>query len=258
MTGALDVFAQRDYGARFEWGARGAAATTEPSGAMVIVDVLSFSTAVTVAVGRGMAVYPHPWPSAEAEAFAAANKAACAVRRREVDISHPWSLSPAHLLAAPFTDRLVLPSLNGSAIAAATVTSTVIAGSLRNAVAVGRWLSSHGFGNPERPVAVIAAGERWPDGELRPALEDLLGAGAVIAAMSPGTVRSPEASTARAAWLAHSHRILETLLSCSSGRELTNAGYPDDVTFAADYAVQDDVPVLVANAFRKGTDLGPT
>ena len=258
MTRRADVFAQRDYGARFEWGRQGAAALTEPSGVTVVVDVLSFSTAVTIAVGRGMTVYPHPWPSPEVEAFAAANKAACAVRRREVDISHPWSLSPAHLLVAPFTDRLVLPSPNGSALAAAAVTSTVIAGSLRNAVAVGRWLSSHGFGHPEQPVAVIAAGERWRDGELRPALEDLLGAGAVIAAMSPGSVCSPEASTARAAWLAHGHRVLETICSCSSGRELTDAGYHDDVTLAAEYAVQEDVPVLIANAFRKEIDLDPT
>ena len=252
------MFAQRGFGARFEWGRQGAAALTEPSGVTVVVDVLSFSTAVTIAVGRGMTVYPHPWPSPDVEAFAAANQAACAVRRREVDISHPWSLSPAHLLAAPFTDRLVLPSPNGSAIAAAAVTGTVIAGSLRHAVAVGRWLTSHGFGQPERPVAVIAAGERWPDGGLRPALEDLLGAGAVIAAMGTDTVCSPEASTARAAWTAHSHQVLEAIRSCSSGRELTDAGYPDDVTLAADYAVQDEVPVLIANAFHKGTDLGPT
>lgn len=121
-------------------------------------------------------------------------------------------------------------------------------------MAVARWLSSHGFGEPGRPVAVIAAGERWPDGVLRPAVEDLLGAGAVIAAMSQDAICSPEASTARA-WLAHSDRVLETILSCSSGRELTAAGYPQDVPLAAEYAVQDDVPVLIAGAFRKEIEL---
>ncbi|WP_260850992.1 hypothetical protein [Rhodococcus sp. WB9] len=33
-------------------------------------------------------------------------------------------------------------------------------------------------------VSVIAAGEKWPGGELRPAIEDLWGAGAVLSALS--------------------------------------------------------------------------
>ncbi len=48
--------AQRGAGARFEWGAAGASAVREPSGCLVVVDVLSFCTAVSVAIGRGMAV----------------------------------------------------------------------------------------------------------------------------------------------------------------------------------------------------------
>ncbi|MHB1499392.1 MAG: hypothetical protein ACYCXN_15960 [Acidimicrobiales bacterium] len=40
----------------------------------------------------------------------------------------------------------------------------------------------------------------------------------------------------------------------SPGRELTDAGHPDDVTLAADYAAQDEVP-LTEDAFRKGIDL---
>ena len=32
-------------------------------------------------------------------------------------------------------------------------------------------------------VAVIACGERWPDGGLRPSLEDRIGAGAVLACL---------------------------------------------------------------------------
>jgi len=47
-------------------------------------------------------------------------------------------------------------------------------------------------------VAVIASGERWPDGSLRPALEDLLGAGAVLAALRKQHAGplSPEAAEA--------------------------------------------------------------
>ena len=93
--------------------------------------------------------------------------------------------------------RLVLPSPNGSAIAAAAPGVTVAA-SLRNASAVAEWLSERFRGDVE-PVSVIAAGERWPDGSLRPALEDLLGAGAVLSALvaRTGVSESPEAAAAR-------------------------------------------------------------
>ena len=106
-------------------------------------------------------------------------------------------------VCAPFTPRLVLPSPNGSAIAAAVTTPSsqtdLLAASLRNVTATSRWIAGRGLGTPDRPVTVIAAGERWPDGSLRPALEDLLGAGAVIAALARAAAGplSPEADAAR-------------------------------------------------------------
>ena len=48
---------------------------------------------------------------------------AWAVGRRDVSAEHPWSLSPAHLIASPAVDRLVLPSPNGSALSAPTAFS---------------------------------------------------------------------------------------------------------------------------------------
>ncbi|MEV0743321.1 hypothetical protein AB0I51_47110 [Streptomyces sp. NPDC050549] len=66
----------------------------------------------------------------------------------------------------------MLPSPNAAAIAAAAPPRVrVVAACLRNILAVGDWLTSHGYGTPGRPVAVIAAGEQWPDVSLRPALE---------------------------------------------------------------------------------------
>ena len=47
---------------------------------------------------------------------------------------------------------------------------------------------------------MIAAGEQWPTGGLRPCLEDALGAGAIVAAMQ--RTSSPEARAAAAAFSA--------------------------------------------------------
>jgi 2-phosphosulfolactate phosphatase len=232
----------------------GAQATGDPAGALVVVDVLSFSTATTIAVGRGSVVYPHAWPSPDVEAFATEHDAVWAVGRREVSERHPWSLSPAQLTAAPTAKRLVLPSPNGSAISAAA-TGCVLAGCLRNATATARWLQDSGFGTAERPVTVIAAGERWPGGELRPALEDLLGAAAIIAAFGPGCARTPEAAATEAAWTTHREQADELMLGCVSGRELVERGFGDDVTLAADHDAQDTVAVLKDGAFRPDSAL---
>jgi 2-phosphosulfolactate phosphatase len=148
----------------------------------------------------------------------------------------------------------VLPSPNGSAIAAAARDSrpsvAVVAGCLRNAAAVGRWLTASGYGTADRPVAVIAAGERWPDGSLRPALEDLLGVGAIVAAVA-GAHASPEASAARAAVDAVDAvgDLPAALRECASGRELIDYGFPDDVAIAAERDAADVVPVLTGGAF---------
>jgi 2-phosphosulfolactate phosphatase len=259
-----------------DWALDGARAA-RPGGALVVVDVLSFSTAVTIMTGRGSVVYPHTWPSPDVEAFARARDAAWAVGRRDVSAEHPWSLSPAHLIASPAVERLVLPSPNGSAIsaaagAAATGTpaaeadaaddhpaggvpaeSVVLAGCLRNASAVAAWLEEAGYATPERPVTVIAAGERWPDGELRPALEDLLGAAAIIAALDGHAIRSPEAAVAEVGWFAHRHHAADFLRDCYSGRELIERGHDADVALAAESDAQDTVPVLTDGAFRSAT-----
>ncbi len=66
----------------------------------------------------------------------------------------------------------------------------IFAGCLRNAGAVAAAAVAAGG-----TVGVIVAGERWPDRTLRPAVEDLLRAGAIITA--PGlSDRSPEANAA--------------------------------------------------------------
>ncbi|MEV8537107.1 2-phosphosulfolactate phosphatase [Streptomyces sp. NPDC051211] len=243
---------QQGCGVRFEWGPTGARQLAPDVACLVVVDVLSFTTSVTIAVEAGTRVFPYAWRDRTALAFAREHAAELAVGRRETTPDSPWSLSPAALGTAPFTPRLVLPSPNGSAISAAAAAAggTVIAGSLRNATAVARWLTAHGYGRPERPVGVVAAGEHWPDGSLRPALEDLLGAGAVIAGLhdhGAGPL-SPEAAAAHTTFTGTPDPAASVTAS-SSGRELTEAGFPEDVAIATALNTSPTVPLLTHNAF---------
>jgi 2-phosphosulfolactate phosphatase len=102
-------------------------------------------------------------------------------------------------------------------------------------------------------IAVIAAGEKWPDGGLRPALEDQLGAGAFLASL-PEHRRagfSPEARWALDAFDAAGPRLGGTLLECSSGRELVFGGYQEDVEIAAELNRSAAVALLDDGAFRR-------
>ncbi|RIQ23852.1 2-phosphosulfolactate phosphatase [Jiangella rhizosphaerae] len=246
----MGAWDQDGYGVRLEWGPAGARRLAPHVACLVVVDVLSFTTAVSVAADAGTTVHPYAWRDETAAAYAGSVGARLAVGRKAATTDQPWSLSPAALRDAPVTPRLVLPSPNGSGIAAAArddPSVAVVAGCLRNAAAVGRWLTESGYGTADRPVAVVPAGERWPDGSLRPALEDLLGAGAIVAALG-GARPSPEAAAARAAVDATGD-IAATLRDCASGRELIAYGFPDDVAIAAERDHSDVVPVLAGGGF---------
>jgi 2-phosphosulfolactate phosphatase len=94
---------------------------------------------------------------------------------------------------------------------------------------------------------MIACGERWPDGSLRPALEDWIGAGAVIEHL-PGS-RSPEAQAAFEAYRHAKDNLLAVLSDCSSGRELIESGFAGDVELAAQLSVSETVPILLGESF---------
>ena len=243
------AWAQATYDVRFDWGATGAERLTAEGALLVVVDVLSFTTSVSVANERGTAVIPAAWHDGRAEELAEAHQAALAVGRNEVTPDRPWSLSPAALRAARAPRKLVLPSPNGATIVAAAAARgcSVAAACLRNASAVGRWLARSVTG----PVAVVAAGERWPDGTLRPAIEDLLGAGAVLTAFAAeATDRqfSPESNAAASTW-AGATDVPEVLRSCASGRELAENGFEQDIVIAEEIDASDVVPLLQEGAF---------
>lgn len=223
---------------------------------VVIVDVLSFSTAVDIAVARGAVVLPYRWHDGSEAAFAEANGAVLAARRPG---RGELSLRPSSLVGIDNGTRLVLPSPNGSALTFAASTAgavEVIVGSLRNATAIGRSLSDRG----RRDVAVIAAGERWrgTTGPLRPAIEDLLGAGAVLVALDRSGVdrsrsASPEARVAMAAFADARSDLVERLRTCGSGRELIGRGFGADVELAAAADVSAAVPTLRGIELVDGT-----
>jgi 2-phosphosulfolactate phosphatase len=112
-------------------------------------------------------------------------------------------------------------------LAAARTPSVVLAGSLRNARAVAEAAMRIGSS-----FNVIPAGERWMDGSLRPALEDALGAGAILASL-PGA-RSPEADAAVALFERYRGNLVATLEHCGSGRELEGRGHDHDKSIAGE------------------------
>ncbi|WP_416959738.1 2-phosphosulfolactate phosphatase [Streptomyces sp. Agncl-13] len=252
-----DWAVQSGSGIRFEWGPAGAGRLAGEAACLAIVDVLSFTTTVSVAVETGIGVLPFWLPDGHAASAerAAAEKAATvyarqsgarlAVPRHAVTPDNPWSLSPAHLRRAPFSARLVLPSPNGAAIvAAAPPRVRVVAACLRNITAVGSRLTADGYGTARHPVAVIAAGERWPDGSLRPALEDLLCAGALISDLhhqGAGPL-SPEAAAAKAAYEGTAD-LARAVATGASGRELAAACFSEDVAIATEEDLSVVVPV---------------
>jgi len=226
------------YNVQVEWGGDGLAAVVGGSDVVIIVDVLSFSTCVDVALGRGGTVFPFALGGEDASEFARNVGAECAAPRG----TGRFSLSPATFASIRPSEKVVLPSPNGAALSVETGTVPTLTACLRNADAVARAATQIG-----RRLVVISAGERWPSGGLRPALEDWIGAGAVVANLS-GT-RSPEAVAAEDAFRAAAPRLESVLVDCLSGRELVERGYRDDIGWAAALNVSGCAPLLRQGAY---------
>lgn len=252
----LDPHRQTGHDVRFDWGLDGALAVAAGADVAVVVDVLSFTTAVGVALDAGVDVLPYRWADATARAFAERHHATLAVPRSAAGPGDV-TLSPASIRAATGARRLVLPSPNGSTICwhLAEHVPTVLAASLRNASAVARWVAGQASAG-SLTVAVVAAGERWPGGALRPAVEDAWGAAAVLRGLRGGSP-SPEAQSVAA--LVPPGDVGLALAGCATGRELIADGYADDVRIAAEVDVSDVVPRLVDGRFVDGRSVdGPS
>ena len=161
---------------RFDWGVDGLAACGAGAAAIVIVDVLRFTTAVSVAVARGAEVLPYVWGVGDAARRPRSPPRRRARRtargRRLVAVARRPARRAGRDPAGPAVAQRVDARVRGrgpdgtawSCWPAACATPSAVA-DVAAAVA--------------GPVAVVAAGERWHGdlGALRPAVEDLLGRG---------------------------------------------------------------------------------
>ncbi len=121
---------------------------------------------------------------------------------------------------------------------------SVVAG-LRNRRAVADWvLAQQGDKGDRFMVAVVAAGEAWPDGSVRFAVEDLLAAGALIDALADLGIDycSPEAAAASAAFTGLRNATGHLIGASASGRTLSAAGERALVDHAIELDVSTELP----------------
>ena len=148
-----------------------------------------------------------------------------------------YSLSPTSLIDIAEGTRLVLPSPNGATLTLATGRIPTFTGCLRNRRAIAAATMRCG-----KRIAVIPAGERWQEDERpRFALEDLVGAGAIISHL-PGRL-SPEARMAVAVYQHAEEHLLKMFEQCGSGKELRERGFEADIADLATWPAVASPPV---------------
>ncbi len=160
----------------------------------------------------------------------------------------------------PLDDAAHAVSLNGAAVAAEAAASPgtlVILGALTNPAAVAAAVMAEQERRGGRTsIAVIAAGERVADRQseqVRFAVEDFFGAGAVIDALAAVGIdhSSPEAAAAGEAFRGLRGAIRHLLTASGSGQELIERGLRDEVVAAT--AIDS---ISVAPALRDGYFVG--
>ncbi|MET0828841.1 MAG: 2-phosphosulfolactate phosphatase [Microbacterium sp.] len=145
-------------------------------------------------------------------------------------------------------------SINGAPVAgaAAATGAVVFLGCLRNPSAVARAVLDEQERRAARTsIAVIAAGELDDHGIVRFSVEDLLGAGAVIDALSALGIdhTSPEAAAACESFRGLRPAVRHLLTASGSGQELLERGRRDEVLAAAEVDAASLAPVLQDGVF---------
>jgi 2-phosphosulfolactate phosphatase len=236
------AFSQSSAVVKLEWGWHGCAMAAARGDIVVIVDVLRFSTACAAAVARGISIIPAAMEDDLAEL----------ARRHDAILPEAGfaRLSPLAYAKVPPGTRLVVKSPNGATCAGLAGAAPLVAfGSFVNASATARFVAGMASQTAHN-ITIVACGERWSqenrDGQLRFAIEDYLGAGAILAGLT--LEKSAEATLCSDAFTTSGPRLVKLLLNCASGRELIERGLTADVEMAAKLDSIDAVPVLAHGA----------
>ncbi|MGX1700990.1 2-phosphosulfolactate phosphatase [Microbacterium sp. NPDC055357] len=247
-------FDQHRYQVRLEWGVEGLARLA-PADVVVVVDVLGLSTRVTnelaAAAGDGIAAGGGAVAADAASPDGAASDVDGAASDPDAASDDGGTASDAGG-AASDPDAASDDEATAVLRAAARVGAVVLLGCLRNASATARAVLDEQTRRGGRTsIAVLAVGQRDRDGAPRFAVEDLLGAGAVIDALTKLGIdhTSPEAAVAAEGFHGLRRATRHLLTASGSGQALLDGGARDVVLDAAAVDVVSVVPTLVDGVF---------
>ncbi len=236
----MNDFSQTHYDIRLEWGVQAAEHLAAEADCVVIIDVMSFSTCVSIATERGGFIFPYPWKDARAQDYAAEKNAQCAQFDRRFE-GPGFTLSPCSLQEMPAGTRLVLPSPNGSSLTFSAIKSgaDIYTACFRNLSATARACEKYSR------ILVVPAGEKWPDNSLRPAIEDLAAAGGLISRLKHRRL----SLEARAACAVYETMDRQELRQCGSALELQRRGFAADVELCLQQDLSHSACKLTEQAF---------
>ncbi|MEK7432790.1 MAG: 2-phosphosulfolactate phosphatase [Cyanobacteriota bacterium] len=231
-------YSQKEYNIKCEWGFNGLNSLLSYSDIIIIIDILSFSTCIDIVMSKNSTAYPYKYNDESSISFAKFINAELAKKRSKNEIS----LSPYSLLNLKENSKIVLPSPNGSELSLSTKNKTTFCACFRNYKAVAKKALEL-----DENITIICAGERWGNSELRVSIEDLIGAGAVISELS-GTL-SPESKIALNSFNTYKNDLFSIIKESSSGKELIEKDFEDDVKLACQLNVSKHVPILSKEGF---------